>query len=324
MPWAMDCSSGATMERRVEIRRQQRQRELLLGDAILRRGCRPDVNQDSSRPLARLRTLYSDKTMALLPSLFIGLALWAGGTTHPALDVWIATVAPDEYGRWARLPREDWPPIALINQVTYTDKHHPVAACGFLVDTGDEVLAATAKHVLTYFKSKSMQSVSFNGTLKSWKMYPKDRPADVVVIDRLINENPKEPLDRIPSGRDWLLFTIQDRPPEIQPLRFRTTPLRPGETVFVIGWRYTDEGRQWVREGKFVRRDEDDGNSILISVEELTDNTVPGLSGSPVIDVRGYVIGLMSKKAGKLQRLAPADYPLTVVRERKTAGVPQE
>jgi hypothetical protein len=36
----------------------------------------------------------------------------------------------------------------MTNQIEYTDGMHPSAACGFLVDTGDEILAATAKHVL--------------------------------------------------------------------------------------------------------------------------------------------------------------------------------
>ena len=71
----------------------------------------------------------------------------------------------------------------MINQIEYTDKNHPVAGCGFLLDTGDEILAATAKHILTYFKSETMESVSFQKTLKLWKMFPKNNPDDVVVID---------------------------------------------------------------------------------------------------------------------------------------------
>ncbi len=74
----------------------------------------------------------------------------------------------------------------MINQIDYTDKKHPTAACGFLLDTGDEILAAAAKHVLIYFRSEAMDSVSFKGTLETWRMFPKDAP--------------EEPLGRIPPA----------------------------------------------------------------------------------------------------------------------------
>ena len=81
---------------------------------------------------------------------------------------------------WSQKPPAQWPHITMINQIDYTDKHHPVAGCGFLLDTGEDTLAVTAKHILTYFKSEPMTSVDFQGTLKSWKMFPKDNPAEVV------------------------------------------------------------------------------------------------------------------------------------------------
>lgn len=202
----------------------------------------------------------------------------------------------------------------MINRIEYTDREHPSAACGFLVDTGDEILAATAKHVLIYFKSETMDSVSFGGTLKTWWMFPKDSPGDAVVLDRLLNEDPREPLEHIPSSRDWLLFTLRRATDAVQPLRLRSTPMEKGETVYVIGWRYPDEGPQRVHPGRFVRMD---AGSVLVSVDALADNTIPGLSGAPVIDSRGYVVGLMSTKAGNLQRLAPAKYALELLAKRR-------
>jgi len=221
---------------------------------------------------------------------------------------------PGPVSPWMNEGPTDWPRIAMINQIEYTDTKHPSAACGFLVDTGDEILAATAKHVLIYFKSEAMDSVSFAGTLRSWRMFPKDSPGDAVVIDELVNEDPKEPLERIPSSRDWLLFTLRETTDAVQPLRLRSTPLEKGEIVYVIGWRYPDEGPQRVHRGRFVRMDKD---AVLVSIPALKDNTIPGLSGSPVIDAKGYVIGLMSTKAGKLQRLAPASYVWDLLAKRR-------
>lgn len=244
---------------------------------------------------------------ALAITCLVAIAFLAGGGGAPSAKV-------DDYGSWVKRPRAEWPKIAVVNQIDYEDKHHPVAGCGFLLEVGDEVLAATAKHVLTYFKSATMDSVDFKGTLKSWKMFPKDRPSDIVVVDELINRNPKESLKAIPCEKDWLLFTILKRSEKIQPLRVRTTPLVKGEPVYLIGWRYTEKAcPQIVFDGVFVRREQ---GSICITVEKLIHNTVPGLSGSPVIDGKGYLIGVMSRGKGEIQRVSPVDYPRRLLKAR--------
>lgn len=212
---------------------------------------------------------------------------------------------------WINAPQDRWPQITMINQIDYIDSHHPIAGCAFLLDTGTDTLAVTAKHILTYFKSKSMTSVAFNGTLKRWKMFPKNNPGDSVIVGKLINEDPLEPIDNIPVNNDWLLFHVEEKTPNITPLTFRTEPLVKGEPVFVVGWRYSDtECPQVIYKGAFVK--EEDG-SILISTEKLADNKMPGLSGSPVIDSGGRLIGLMSKKAGKLERPSSIAYPTAIL-----------
>ena len=186
------------------------------------------------------------------------------------------------------------------------------------MDTGDEVLAATAKHILTYFKSETMNSVSFGDALETWRMFPKNSPDDLIIVDELINENAEEPIDQVPASADWLLFTVKERSDNIQPLRFRSSPLQPGEPVYIVGWRYSDKDcPQVVYEGNFVRAEE---GSFLITTKELADNTMPGLSGSPVIDSNGYVIGLMSQKADKMERPSSLEYPRSILGERSLSG----
>jgi len=245
--------------------------------------------------------------------LYLGVLLLGFSTTAAQTNA----SDSDPYGAWMAKPQSEWPQITMINQITYTDKHHPVAGCSFLLDTGTDTLAVTAKHILIFFKSERMKSVSFDNTLKLWQMFPKDNPADVVVVDTLINENGEEPLADIPSARDWLLFTIRSKSPNIQPLRFRTTPLEEGEPAYIIGWRYSDKHcPQVVYEGNFVRSEE---GSLLITTKELADNTMPGLSGAPVIDAHGYLLGLMSSKAGKMERPSSTDYPKLLISERTGA-----
>jgi hypothetical protein len=201
----------------------------------------------------------------------------------------------------------------MINEIRYVDHEWPVAGCGFLLEAGSDTLAATAKHILTYFKSDSMNAVSFGTMLKSWRMHPKNNPDDVVVVGELINEGASEAIDRIPSPRDWLLFKVKEKSLNIQPLKPRDTPLEPGEPVYIVGWRYSDRDcPQVIYKGAYVRSEE---GSILISTERLAENTMPGLSGSPVIDSMGRVIGLMSQKAGRLERVSSLEYPLGILRD---------
>jgi hypothetical protein len=215
-----------------------------------------------------------------------------------------------DYAPWAQDDPDRWPRIAMVNRIRYSDSFHPMAGSAFLLNNGQEIVAVTAKHVLRFFKSDAMDSVSFQGTLVSWEMFPKDEPTDVTVIGALINENSDESLDEINADRDWLLLTVQQGPGNVESLRFRSTPLKIDEAVFVVGWRYTDEGAQHVYAGRYLRSEE---GSILIDVPELTDNRVPGLSGAPVLDAQGYVIGIMSSKSGRLQRLGSIDYPRQVL-----------
>ncbi len=200
----------------------------------------------------------------------------------------------------------------MINSIEYVDKKFPIASCSFLLDTGRETLAVTAKHVLTYFKSDTMNSVSLCNRLINWKMYPKNNLSDSVVIKEILNENPDEPINRlIPSEIDWLLFTIKKKSKNILPLKFRTDSLRTGEKVYIIGWRYSYKDCPYViYEGNYVKSMV---GSVIISTKKLADNKMPGLSGSPVIDSKGCLIGIMSQKYGKLERLGSMDYPKRII-----------
>jgi hypothetical protein len=213
--------------------------------------------------------------------------------------------------KWVGEPQKEWPQISMVNQIEYADTSFPIAGCSFLLDTGEDTVAVTAKHVLTYFKSETMNSVSFGNTLRSWKMFPKDNPDDVVVVGALINEDTDAPIDRVPPGRDWLLFSIKEKSANIVPLKFRDRPFEVGEDVYIIGWRYSDRNcSQRIYEGNYV---ESEDGTILISTKLLKHNTMPGLSGAPVIDSNGRVIGLMSQKHGELERLSSINYPKEVL-----------
>ena len=55
-----------------------------------------------------------------------------------------------------------------------------------------------------------------------------------------------------------------------------------------------------------------DGTEI-ISTKSLSDNKIPGLSGAPVIDSKEYLVGIMSIKYGKMERLSSIEYPQKIL-----------
>lgn len=212
---------------------------------------------------------------------------------------------------WIKKSQNEWPQITMINHINYIDRDYSIAGCGFLLDIGIDTIAVTAKHILTYFNSNMMRTVSFNNSLRYWEMYPKNNKKDKVYVGEIINENPNESLQDIPVNKDWLLLSVKQKSLNIQPLQFRRTPLSSGEKVYIIGWRYCDNDcTQRIYEGNIVRSL---GGSIIISTKLLKKNTVPGLSGSPVIDSGGYLIGIMSQKYGEGERLSSIEYPMELL-----------
>src|SRR5688500_10291175 len=148
---------------------------------------------------------------------------------------------------WITQPKEKWKPIALINEVWYQNGEryvHPsfeYAATGFLIDTGTDTLAVTAKHVLWIAKTKAMDRVDMGNSLQKWLMHPKNNLADSVVIDRLLNADTSEVLQGPASTitqRDWLIFSTRHHSPAIQPLKPRYSRVNPGEKVYIFACPY--------------------------------------------------------------------------------------
>ncbi len=203
---------------------------------------------------------------------------------------------------WLLKPKEQWPQIALVNDVTYKngnkyeDPTITYAASGFLLDTGKDTLAITAKHVIWVARNKASDKVYINDHLKTWKMYPKHNPVDSVIIDRLINEDPNEKLFDGPDNgvlqRDWLVFSTKYVSPNIQPVRLREEPVKVGDKVYLIGNPYRFD-KTLTAEGHINKKE---GNTLLIKFNDPAIRTafLGGASGSPILDENGKLIGIFS------------------------------
>ncbi len=190
-------------------------------------------------------------------------------------------------------------PIGLINNVSFKNPsfNKPNASNGFLVQYKNEAYAITAKHILNIAKTDKMKFVDFEGELKQWKMHSKNDSTQYVIIDKLLNTNKTDSLTwtymdaNWDNYNDWLVFSIKENKTKHKPLKIRTKPLKKDETLYVVGWSYKDSiGTQRVYQYKF---DKVDGNYYNLK-QIKGPKSLGGLSGSPVLDRNGNVIGLVS------------------------------
>lgn len=219
-----------------------------------------------------------------------------------------------QQAEWIRKPKDQWPQIALINEVWYRNGEryvHPsfeYAASGFLIDTGKDTLAVTVKHVLWIAKAKGMKSVDFKGKLQRWIMHPKGNLKDSVVIDNLINTDSTEILEGSKSTvtqRDWLVFTTKFVSPNIKPLRPRFTPVRVGERVTYFGCPYND--KTCVTGESTVVAIE--GDRIIFTMPAGAN--VGGASGSAIVDENGLLVGILGGSSVNKNTNEPALYGIS-------------
>lgn len=184
--------------------------------------------------------------------------------------------------------------IALVNKVEFYDAKldQPKFSCGFLLKFKNDTVAVTAKHLLKIIKPDEMKFLSFENTIKKWSLYPLDQPNASIITDFLLNENKSERLaDKATYDNDWLVFSIKENHSKVKVLEARTTPLILGEKLYVVGWtRKMESGQQRVYEFEYFKTI---GNRILLK-EIIVPEQFGGLSGAPLLDANGLVVGLVS------------------------------
>lgn len=187
-----------------------------------------------------------------------------------------------------------FPDIALLNKIEFFNPKfdQPKFACSFLVKYGNDTFAVTAKHILKIIKTDEMHNLAFENSIKSWSLYPLENKEEIVTCDTLLNENTSESLDaKSTYDDDWLIFSLKDNHSKVKPLEIRIAPLVPGEKLYVVGWtRKMETGRQRVYEFEYYKTI---GKRILLK-DIIVPEQFGGLSGAPLIDEQGMVVGIVS------------------------------
>lgn len=197
---------------------------------------------------------------------------------------------------WTLKPQDEWPQIALTNNIQYKNGDRYIhssftyAGTGFLINTGTDTLAATAKHILLIARNKKTNAVSINKDLLLWSMKSKKNYADSVVINKLINDDTAEIIEGSKSSileRDILVMSVKKISKNIHPLKLRYTSPKIGEKVYLLACPYANSACT-VNEGTVIGKY---GLDIIINT---TQPPLPGASGAPVIDANGYLVGVFS------------------------------
>ncbi|AWK05777.1 hypothetical protein HYN56_16665 [Flavobacterium crocinum] len=184
--------------------------------------------------------------------------------------------------------------IALVNRIEFVNPKYdqPKFSCGFLIKYNNETFAVTAKHILKIIKPESMKTLSLEKDIKNWALYPLNNKSEMVICDKLLNENNSELLEaKSTYDNDWLVFSIKQNTSHIIPLEIRNTPLIQGEKLYVVGWTRTMEnGPQRVYEFAYYKTI---SNRILLK-DILVPEKFGGLSGAPLVDENGLLVGIVS------------------------------
>lgn len=186
------------------------------------------------------------------------------------------------------------PPIALSNRIVFNEAENepPRFGCGFLLKYQNDTFAVTAKHLLKIIHPPQMTTLTLEPFVKSWTMFAPDQPGEQVTTYKLINENNKASLSNAAIyEHDFLVFSIAHNTTRVKPLEPRTTPLVEGEKLYVAGWTRTMvQGAQRVYEFAYYKTI---GQRILLK-EIIAPALMGGLSGAPVVDEQGLLVGIVS------------------------------
>ncbi|MDZ7738851.1 MAG: hypothetical protein U5K32_07280 [Bacteroidales bacterium] len=213
----------------------------------------------------------------------------------------------EENEEWAARTVSEWPDIVFTNDIIFRETTYEGVGNSFLVDTGNDTLGITCKHIFLVFNHEELPVIDLGENFVEWKAYTKEDKDRYMIFGEMINKNRDEAVDDFNTlkSRDWLIFETGDIPDSFTPLKIRTRPLQKNEIIYCVGWPY----RQKEGVPSLVKMKVFSNEGPYYYVNTLTENVDPGgLSGSPVIDTNGYLVGIVSGAEGRLGVIGNVNY----------------
>ena len=198
-----------------------------------------------------------------------------------------------------------------INQIGFFDSQYDKAFVGngFLIRHKNKVYAVTVKHALFEAKTPDMTHINLAPHVKEWRIHPNKSADQYVKLGRLLNADESEKIDMQILQKDWLVFEVEQNNSNLAILELRQSPVKKGEQLTAYGCSYAEQAtcKQSRYTGTFS---EYDNQNLRVLVENLDMGKLRGLSGSPVLDERQRVVGIVSNvlkaKSGQGFDFAPA------------------
>ncbi|WP_223786795.1 S1 family peptidase [Marinicella meishanensis] len=179
------------------------------------------------------------------------------------------------------------------NHIQFQHSEKPFVGSGFLLQHGQQVYAVTAKHVLFETMDQGIDHINIDGQVTQWQLKPFNEDTGVVTLGKLLNANPAEALDMAVLADDWLLFAVKENHSRLQPLRLADEAPQAGDELVTHGCTYQSQAtcHQDRFKGHFVRME---GDNLLLKLNDAEPGTLRGLSGAPVLNAAGEVVGIVS------------------------------
>jgi hypothetical protein len=208
---------------------------------------------------------------------------------------------------WIEKPVSSWPDFALTNEISFSDTTYYDIANSFLVNTGFDTIGVSCKHFFMVFQNQlGLNSIDLGNKFNYWNMYPKNNKEKTVSIKRLINKNSNEQIGEYNKlkDRDWIIFKLEEQNNQLYPLKIRYTPVTSNEIVYAVGWGVSMKDNSKPALIK-IQCYKNLGNYFYIKPSA---NQPHGMSGSPVIDKNGFLVGIVSGQEGNLGVIGGVKY----------------
>lgn len=197
---------------------------------------------------------------------------------------------------------------AGVNDVKFQNaEEQRFLGSGFVLAHEGKLYGVTAKHVLLMRKNGPPKHTDIQPLLAHWKLRD-PRGAASLSFGHLLNGDAKEAVTIEVLQRDILLFELADAG-GFTPLRLAAAEPKPGERLRAVGCSYDTEATcaQDRFDSRFLERK---GVNLLAEMAPALLRGGFGLSGAPVLNEAGEVVGVVSNvmpDASGTQRFAPVD-----------------